>query len=363
MHSKPTLLLDANKCRTNIKKMVEKARKNNVEFRPHFKTHQSLEIGEWFREEGVTKITVSSVEMALYFAQGGWNDITIAFPVNILEIDAINELASSIILNILVESIETLKFLELKLVHKVNAFVKVNIGNNRAGLDADNFDEISEVLNQIASSKHIKFQGFLGHAGNSYACRNEEEILKVHSSSISHMLELKGYFKNDYPNLILSIGDTPTCSVAEDFSMIDEMRPGVFVFFDAIMLTIGCCSQNDIASTIACPIVAIHKDKNEIITYGGRVHLASDSFIEPNGDQIYGLVVENRGQNWGNILENVYVKKISQEHGVISAPTEFIDSIKVGDILKIIPAHICTASNMYNSYVTTEGVKISRLRL
>ncbi|NNC69459.1 MAG: alanine racemase [Flavobacteriaceae bacterium] len=363
MYSKPTLLLDEKKCRANIRKMVDKTRKNAVEFRPHFKTHQSIEIGEWFREEGVSKITVSSVDMALYFAQGRWSDITIAFPVNILEIEAINELASSITLNILLESIETVKFLELNLLNTVNAFVKINIGNNRAGLEPDNFDEISGLLNEIVSSTHIAFKGFLGHAGNSYACRSKEELLKVHSTSISHMLKLKDYFKNDYPNLILSIGDTPTCAVAEDFSMIDEMRPGVFVFFDAIMLNIGCCSQNEIATTIACPIVAIHKNKNEIITYGGRVHLASDSLIDRDGKQIFGLVVENKGQGWGRILEDVYVKKISQEHGVISAPIEFIESVNIGDVLKIIPAHICTTSNMFDSYVTTEGIKISRLRL
>ena len=70
--------------------MAAKAKNNNIIFRPHFKTHQSKKVGEWFREEGVDKITVSSVSMAKYFIEHNWKDITIAFPFNILEIDDIN---------------------------------------------------------------------------------------------------------------------------------------------------------------------------------------------------------------------------------------------------------------------------------
>ena len=363
MITKPTLLLDESKCRANIKKMVEKARKNNIEFRPHFKTHQSIEIGEWLREAGVSKITVSSVDMALYFAKGGWNDITIAFPVNILEVNKINQLAETITLNLLLESSATALLLDAALNYTVNTFVKINIGNNRAGLEPDDTKGISEVIEQIALSTNIKFKGLLGHAGNSYACRTKDEILKVHNDSISKLLNLKTFFKDKYPDMILSVGDTPTCSVAEDFSMVDEMRPGVFVFFDAIMLQIGCCSVDDIATVVACPIVAIHKEKNEIIIYGGRVHLASDSLIEIDGKQVYGRIAYAEEKSWGKLSEDVYVKKISQEHGMISAPSDFIESVSVGDILYVVPAHICTAANMYDHYQTTNRRKINRFRL
>ena len=61
MITKPTLILDKKKCIENINTMFSKAKKHHLEFRPHFKTHQSLEVGSWFKEIGVTKITVSSV--------------------------------------------------------------------------------------------------------------------------------------------------------------------------------------------------------------------------------------------------------------------------------------------------------------
>ena len=100
--TKPTLILDKEKCLRNIEKMVSKAENNNLTLRPHFKTHQSLIIGDWFKMFGINSITVSSIVMAKYFAENGWNDITVAFPVNIREIAEINKLAQKIKLNILI---------------------------------------------------------------------------------------------------------------------------------------------------------------------------------------------------------------------------------------------------------------------
>src|SRR5512147_1045773 len=103
--------------------MAEKARANHVRFRPHFKTHQSAQIGAWFREFGVEAITVSSVTMADYFAASGWNDITIAFSVNWREIEATNRLAASNHLGLLVDSVETAQMLAQQLAHPADAWL------------------------------------------------------------------------------------------------------------------------------------------------------------------------------------------------------------------------------------------------
>ena len=86
----PTLVINQKICRSNIMRMAEKARSHNLIFRPHFKTHQSIIVGEWFRDYGVTAISVSSVKKAQYFSKENWNDSTIAFPVNPRETDRIN---------------------------------------------------------------------------------------------------------------------------------------------------------------------------------------------------------------------------------------------------------------------------------
>jgi len=58
--------------------MAARARQFGLHFRPHFKTHQAAALGDLFRAEDVTSITVSSLHMARYFARNGWRDITIA---------------------------------------------------------------------------------------------------------------------------------------------------------------------------------------------------------------------------------------------------------------------------------------------
>ena len=117
----PTLILDKDKCIKNIQTMTEKAKQHNLLFRPHFKTHQSRTIGNWFKQAGVDKITVSSLQMANYFADD-WNDITIAFPTNIRQIGLINSLAKKVTLNLTIENIESIDFLINNLESPVNFF-------------------------------------------------------------------------------------------------------------------------------------------------------------------------------------------------------------------------------------------------
>jgi len=353
--TRPTLLLDEHKCKANIAAMAEKARRLNLQFRPHFKTHQSHEIGRWFRAHGVDKITVSSLSMASYFALDGWNDITVAFPVNVLEFETINMLAARIKLNLLVESVESIKLLNNGLHHDVNFFIKIDAGYHRTGISYDDLSLINAVLTAASHADHLRFIGFLTHAGNSYEARGREEIMAVHHESTDRLRSLKMHYVNDYPEMIISVGDTPTCSTMEDFSGVDEIRPGNFVFYDLMQVNIGSCSFDQIAVAMACPVVAIHKERNEIVIYGGAVHFSKEGLKDPRSGIIYGKVAEHRETFWGNAIEGFCLVKLSQEHGILHVPGNIIDRYKTGDILTILPVHSCLTADAMKSYLTTEG--------
>jgi len=359
MITKPTLILDKVKCKGNINTMFSKSKIHNLEFRPHFKTHQSLEIGSWYKEIGVDKITVSSVSMAEYFSTQ-WDDITIAFPINILEIESINTLAKKITLNLCIENEESILFLSEYLEFKVNVFLKIDVGYHRTGINPINKDLINAILNKIDDNSLISFVGFLGHAGHTYKCRTHEAIKEEHSKSLVIMSKLKYEYKNRYPNLIISLGDTPSCSVANDFTGVDEIRPGNFVFYDLTQNLIGSNSIAQIAVAVACPIVAIHKERSEVVVYGGGVHFSKDRLEDKEG-LVFGRVVEKRNKAWGDLIPNTYVKSLSQEHGTISVPKDNIGNYKIGDYLMILPVHSCMAGNTMKSYTTFEGEVISRL--
>jgi D-serine deaminase-like pyridoxal phosphate-dependent protein len=343
--SVPTLLINTSQCIQNIRKIHNKAIKGSVIFRPHFKTHQSEVIGHLFKQEGIACITVSSLRMAAEFAQQGWRDIAVAFPVNILEMDVINDLAAKITLSLLLESKETAEYISQRLQHKVQVYVKIDTGYHRTGINASSVDEIGALLDFITRLPNIECKGFLAHAGHSYKAHGSEELERIYSYTLAQLKLLQAQFSAKYPNLIISIGDTPTCSITKSFEGADEIRPGNFVYYDATQLFIGSCRLNQIAAFMACPVVAKHEERKELVIYGGAVHFSKDLLNHPVYGACYGLLAE-----WTNeglkLVEECFVKSLSQEHGILSASVSYLDTKKPGDIIYVIPVHSCLTAHL-----------------
>jgi D-serine deaminase-like pyridoxal phosphate-dependent protein len=78
---------------------------------------------------------------------------------------------------------------------------------------------------------------------------------------------------------------------------------------------------------------------------------------------MFGKVTTMSGSSWVLSMENVFVSHVSQEHGVIKAPHDFIDRIDYGDILVILPVHSCLTANMFSTFQTLEGQQISSFRV
>lgn len=356
--TKPTLILNKNRALRNIEKMVNKAQKSGVRFRPHFKTHQSAEIGEWFRGFGVEKITVSSMDMAQYFAKNGWNDITVAFPVNIREIGKINPLANEIKLNLLVESQESVKFLAENLNANVGLWIKIDTGYHRTGIAWNEFQNFLRIVHEIEKSSQLTLSGLLTHSGHSYQAASKMEIEEIYIDTVSKMKQVKEQLISiGTKQLELSIGDTPCCSIVDDFSEVDEIRPGNFVFYDVMQLNIGSCIEEDIAVAVACPVVSKHEKRNEIVIYGGAVHLSKD-FIIGNGKKVFGKIALPETIGWGEIITDSYVSALSQEHGIVKANNNLLRKVKIGDLLMVLPVHSCLTVDLMREYRTIEGERI-----
>lgn len=357
---KPTLVLNSGICHENIRAMATKAVESGVIFRPHFKTHQSAAIGDWFRAEGVTVITVSSVGMAQYFAAHGWNDITVAFPVNLLEIDEINLLAADIQLNLLIESVETACFLSSELKTSCGYFIKIDTGYHRTGIAVSNTALIDAVMKN-ADSNLLNFKGFLTHSGNAYHAKDQDELKRIQQFTAENLLRLKKNYKTQFPDLLISIGDTPTCSQLPIPEGINEIRPGNFVFFDVMQFALGSCRIEEIAVALVCPVVAMHPNRQEAVIYGGAVHLSKEhTFLYPDPQPIYGLAVAWNHTTWEPERLLGKVKSLSQEHGILALTQEGCN-LKPGDLVAILPVHSCLTANLMRNYVTENGVVINSM--
>lgn len=355
----PTLLVDEGKVRTAIQRMVAKADQNNVVFRPHFKTHQSRKVGEWFLEAGVAKITVSSVKMARYFADAGWNDITIAFPFNVHETEALNAFPEETTIQILIADAYAVAPILHRLKRPVNALIKIDTGYGRTGFQPDDDASIQRILAVLKPSFFISFAGFLAHAGHSYKAGGDKALIKsINTETCNQMAALGAQYRNQFPDLVLSIGDTPCCSVADSFPGVTEIRPGNFVFYDLAQSDIGSCSLDEVAVCMAVPVVAKHADRKRIITYGGGVHFSKD-VIETGAEKRWGKVVEWTEQGWEPGDSGWKIISFSQEHGVLEADDyETFEEYAVGDWVPILPVHSCLTADAMKSYQTLDGVTL-----
>jgi D-serine deaminase-like pyridoxal phosphate-dependent protein len=344
---RPTLIVDKEKCIANISKISSKVKNTNVSFRPHFKTHQSAEIGNWFRDFGVSKITVSSIAMAEKFINEGWNDILVAFTFNPREIRAANELVHKCNLHLLVESAETITFLSKNISGSTGVYIKIDAGYHRTGLQDNQLDEINDILRFIQQSKNLTFMGFLSHFGNSYHAKNKAEIKSIYQQSVAKLISLRNQFDE---RINISIGDTPSCSIIESFEQVDEIRPGNFIFYDLMQWQIGACELDEIATVVACPIVAKHKTRNEIVLYGGAVHLSKEALISDNRKPNYGMLTSWKGISWASEESENVIIRMSQEHGILLMKSEF-NALSIGDLALVFPIHSCLSANLLDNNI------------
>ncbi len=359
----PYLLVEKTICLKNIERMVLKAKQNNLKLRPHFKTHQSIEIGEWYKNFGVDSCTVSSYQMAKYFASAGWNDITVAFPVSIFDLGIINELIKTVNINITTSSYKNFNsFIEGDLQGKVGIFIELNCGHNRSGINIENNREIALIINRIEQNNNLVFKGFLTHAGHTYSAKSAKEVELIHQKALKNLSQIKNFWKENYPDIIVSYGDTPSCSVSDNFWGINEIRPGNFVFYDLMQATIGSCKIESIAIALICPIVDVYPERGEAIIHAGAVNLSKDSITLADGTKSFGSVSHFADNKWGMPLKDLFVKSLSQEHGVIATKNDSNFNLQVGQLLAIIPAHSCLTLDTIGEFYLTDGTKIVTMR-
>lgn len=349
----PTLLIDEQICRNNIARMAAKAKKHGMELIPHMKTAQSHIVGDWAREYGIREITVSSLKMASYFSTKSWDIIHIAFPFNPREIHVFNELASQQKLSIQLVNSTVTTIVADNLTTAAGFFIEIDAGYGRTGVPYEQTALIDEILTAAKKNPLLSFRGFYIHPGHSYYTK---DIAGIYKESRHALALLKSQYISHYPDLKTRIGDTPGCSLMDNFGDIDQMGPGNFMFYDVTQAGIGSCNLADIAVALAVPVVDIQVEKGEILVHGGGVHLSKDVLFEQDGSKNFGEVVYlQEGAAWEVPQQRSYVKSVSQEHGIIKASPELLQGVQIGDLLGILPIHSCMTADCMKSYRTING--------
>lgn len=348
---RPTLVVDTDKVRRNAIRMKERADRNGVAFRPHLKTHQSPFIGRLFRDLGVRTGTVSSVEMARLFADDGWDDLTIAFPANLREIGEMDELAGRIRLGLLADNPDTVRALSAGLRNEADLWIKIDVGSRRCGIEAGDDASLRAVSNAVRQTRNLRLAGVLTHDSRTYGVRGAEAVGKLYREGRDALLSARDFLAAEgWPELKASFGDTPSMSLTEDWSGLDEVRPGNFAYYDLQQCLGGSCSPDDIAAAVACPVVGIYPRRGETVVYGGAVHLSKQSQALPEGGTSYGAVFETADGRWTGFLQGAEVRAVTQEHGIVRMRPQDLESTRIGDLLFLCPVHSCLAADLLRQY-------------
>nr|MEE4268625.1 alanine racemase [Candidatus Krumholzibacteria bacterium] len=362
----PAVVLDEQRVRNNIRRMADKAAAAQVRFRPHFKTHQSGAVGQWFREADTSAITVSSLPMAEYFAEFGWNDITLAFLLNPRELPRLGELAEYLDqkkgrLGVTIDAVATaLQLVEANL--PVHIWLKIDTGYGRTGIPWDHAALLRDVAGALGP--HHSPTGLLSHTGDSYAAHGVPD-LQAHWDAAVERLTLARSVVPTTRRLDLSLGDTPCCATVPTFEGVDEVRPGNFVFFDLMQREIGACQDKDLAVAVACPVVGMYPDQGRLVLHGGAVHLAKEH-LRFDGQNTYGCLgtLDPSGRAMGQVLSHLPITGLSQEHGIVQVEPEVfrreLAELEIGDLVLVWPVHSCLSCDLHRQYHTLDGQVLAR---
>jgi D-serine deaminase-like pyridoxal phosphate-dependent protein len=210
----------------------------------------------------------------------------------------------------------------------------------------------------MAESLHIDFRGILTHAGHAYSCRNVREILGIAEQERRVVVEFAETLRQadvDIPEV--SVGSTPTMSVAENLEGVTEARPGNYVFYDGFQVAIGSCSSSETAFSVLVSIIGQYPKRNQLLIDAGALSFSKDpgpTHIDPQCG--YGNFFTDDGVE---DLADLRLFSLSQEVGKVTGihPIDF-EALAIGTRLRVTPNHSCLSAALHDRYYVVKNGEV-----
>ncbi|MGY5874452.1 MAG: alanine racemase [Candidatus Thorarchaeota archaeon] len=358
----PAVVVDYSILTSNIDDMTSRMKGFNVDLRPHIKTHKCIPIGQMQMEAGAMGITVSTMGEAIVFADAGFDDITIAFPVVPDKFPKVVGLASNVSLKVLVDNAKTVSLLDKVCDEsriELDVLLKIDCNYRRCGVDPKSTNAL-DIAEQIDISPRLRYAGVLTHAGHAYYATSVDEIRNAADDEQSAVLDFVDFLRKSrgLDSETISIGSTPSLLLTKDIRKgITEVRPGSYVFFDYTQVVLGVCKLKQCSQTVIASVIGTYEDR--IIIDAGATALSKDvgpAHIEP--DCGFGMIFDDYDDK--TLAEDTRIVALSQEHGKIKiGPDSPLKKLQPGDKVRILSNHSCLVSNMFDRFNVAEGDRIT----
>lgn len=339
----PAVLVEEPVLLRNIDRISGIATAAGVALRPHVKTHKSLWLAGLQRQAGAAGITAAKASEAMVFLEGGFRDVTVAYP--LLDGAKIARLLaatrdSGARLTLVADSAMAIGVLAdetARTGQTVRVQVEIDVGLKRCGLPPV-APRVAELVAQIARHPLLSFAGLFSHAGHAYRCDGPEAVAAVAEQERLLMVGLAdGLRRSGIAVPAVSVGATPTVMLARSFEGISEIRPGNAVFMDLTQVALGAATREDLALSVIATVISTN-DQHSIVDAGSKV-LSSDQ--GPHGSK--ALAGFGRAVPLDDPSRDLPLVSLSEEHGFIATGA---NPLSLGERVRIWPNHACPVVNL-----------------
>jgi len=366
--STPALLVDDDRLNRNLDRMQAKADANDVALRPHGKTHKSPALARRQIDRGAVGLTVATLPEAEAFAEAGVDDIRIAYPVIGEErYERLLAVAETATVSFTVDTEagirQASRFFD-DAGATVDVLLEIDVGHGRCGVPWDAEEETIRLAETITDAPGLDLAGILTHAGQAYhgphngeskteALRRAGREERERMLEVAARLDAAGVEGVNPDAFEISIGSTPSLTHFEnaerDGFQITEIRPGNYVFNDAMQVDLASAELDDCALSVYTTVVSKRRDPSgteRVYVDAGKKVVTTD---QGPGMERYGTVLYNA--RYMRPHPHAVVTGLSEEHGWMRVPGGA--TFSVGDRLRIVPNHACvTVATQENLYVT-----------
>ena len=335
VYGTPAVVIDLDRVERNIARLQAACDAAGVANRPHIKTHKSPLLARMQRDAGAKGITCQKLGEAEVMADAGLDDILISY--NILGEEKLGRLAALMRrVNVVVAADNPVTVAGLATAaalaeRTLDVIVECDTGQKRAGVETP--AEAIALAKDIASRPGLAFAGFLMYPPVTAHAETQVFVDEV----------LAGVREAGLEPRIVSSGGTPNLRHLGKLEGATEHRAGTYIFNDRQMLAAGAATPEDVALTVVATVVSRAAPERGILDAGSKT-LTWDS----GGLEGFGMILEH---------PEAKIARFSEEHG-------FLDLSRcnhrpgVGDVVRIVPNHVCVVVNMVDRLIATRGDEI-----
>lgn len=349
----PALLIDLDRVERNLERLADYSRTHRLRLRPHTKTHKLPELARMQVERGAVGITVAKAGEAEVMSAGGLDNILIAYPIVGAEKAArVAALAQARAVTVALDSPEAAESLSAA-AHKASAsldiLVEIDTGFHRCGVPpvASAAGELPAVklARHVASLPGLRFAGIMFYPGHVKVRPAEQgPLLGAQNAILDETAQALDRAGLPWP--IVSGGSTPSWANSHLMPLVNEIRPGTYIFNDRNTVYLEAASPEDCALTVLVTIVSTAVDR-QLIVDGGSKTFSSDLHVAGH-EYGYGEV-----QGRPDLL----LKAMTEEHGHVAAP-EGLRGLRVGERLRVVMNHACATTHLHERVYLHRGEEV-----